>query len=103
MPLDAPIGGHDFRGVADQSRNQDVGVAFQHDDVLHGGLDQYIAIEPGKGVGVDEIVRYAIPDDAGSPGTSRPNPLYRKKSRALFAAAPSQSFPVLSFQFYVGK
>jgi len=76
VALDYLRHGYDFSRVADQARNEEVIVAFPHDDVLHTGLDKRIAIEPGQRAGADEIMQHAIAADAGvEHGKARSGPL----------------------------
>ena len=64
VALDDLLSGHGFRGVADQSGDEDVGVALQHDQVFGAGLYQHIAVEPGQGTGAEKVMQDAIAADA---------------------------------------
>ncbi len=60
MPLDDLLDAHNFRRIAEQGRNDEVGVTLQHDDVLSARLHEHIAIEAREGVRADEIVQDPI-------------------------------------------
>ena len=60
MPLDYLLDAHDLRRIAEQGRNEDVGVALQHDDVFRTRLHEHVTIETGQRTGADEIVQDPI-------------------------------------------
>jgi hypothetical protein len=60
MPMDYLRDAHNLSRIAKQGRNEDVGVALQHDHVFGTRLHEHVTVETRQSAGTNEVVQDSI-------------------------------------------